>query len=116
MSKQEKNKRTSKIAYMMNIWYLDVAQLYGSKPDIVKEVFGNLLSLLIDAARLDLDADKLGIALTSAKMTGQRVNKLCETYANSKELIKSSLRRIGNSLPHVIDVNWRLDYCVKVYN
>ncbi|XP_046742002.1 COMM domain-containing protein 3 [Diprion similis] len=90
-----------------------VAQLYGSKPDVVKEIFGNLSSLLIDAARLDLDGEKLNLALSNVNITGPRVKKLCDAYVSNKEGIQASLIRIGNSLPHVVDVNWKLDYCVK---
>lgn len=81
---------------------------------MVKEIFGNLLSLLIDAGRLDLDEEKLSLVLSTANITGPRVKKLCEFYASNKEAIRTCLKQIGNSLPHVVDVNWRLDYCVKV--
>ncbi|XP_012255404.2 PDZ and LIM domain protein 5-like isoform X1 [Athalia rosae] len=89
------------------------AQFYGSKPDVVREVFGNMLSVLIDAARLDLDGEKLSFVLSSANITGPRVQKLCDIYSNHKKTIQISLKQIGNSLPHIIDINWRLDFCVK---
>lgn len=79
-----------------------------------KDAFANIVCLFVEAARRDLSEEGLLSFFNGAKITGSRVEKLCDAYSKNKKAIQAQLELIGNGLPHIVDVNWRLDYCVKV--
>ncbi|XP_066599782.1 COMM domain-containing protein 3 [Prorops nasuta] len=90
-----------------------IASLYGTKPDVVKGAFADISCLLVEAARHDLDEGGLITFLNSECINGSRVQKLCQVYKTNKNTLQEQLELTGNSLPHIVDINWRLDYCVK---
>lgn len=77
-------------------------------------VFADVICLLIEAARHDLDEESLKNFLNLIYIDEKRITKLCEVYNNNKTAIQSQLELIGNNPPHIIDIDWHLDYCVKV--
>lgn len=85
-----------------------------SKPTLTKKMFADLVCLFVEAARHDLDEESLRNFLCQACVDEQRRKKLCEVYINNKTTIQSRLELIGSNPPHIIDVDWRLDYRVKV--
>ncbi|XP_015597582.1 COMM domain-containing protein 3 [Cephus cinctus] len=92
---------------------ISVSQIYGSKPDIIKAVFADLTILLVEAGRHSYDKEKLSNYLQSVQISGPRIDKICESYSKYRTTIKRCLENIGTSLPHVVDVSWCLDYCIK---
>lgn len=84
-----------------------------SKPILTKKIFADLVCLLVEATRHDLDEEGLRSSLNFAHVDEKRIKKLCEMYINNKTAIKSHLESIGNNPPHIVDINWRLDHCVK---
>lgn len=52
--------------------------------------------------------------LEDAKVDGSRGEYVVKAYVKDKEEIRAQLRRTGTALPHIVDVNWRLDFCLKV--
>jgi len=91
-----------------------IATLYPSKSDLIKAAIANISCLFIEAAKHDYDEENLRIFLQDEHINGQRTEKLCRTYANSKHDIQTQLELIGNNIPHIIDIDWRLHHCVKV--
>ncbi|OAD56641.1 COMM domain-containing protein 3 [Eufriesea mexicana] len=85
-----------------------------SKPTLTKMVFADVICLLIEAARHDLDEESLKNFLNLIYIDEKRIMKLCEVYTNNKTAIQSQLELIGNNPPHIIDIDWHLDYCVKL--
>lgn len=85
-----------------------------SKPTLTKKMFADLVCLFVEAARHDLDEESLRNFLCQACVDEQRRKKLCEVYINNKTTIQSRLELIGSNPPHIIDVDWRLDYRVKL--
>lgn len=79
-----------------------------------KKSFAGMLCLLIEAARHDFNEESLENFLYRTCVNEQRRKKLCEAYINNKITIQSRLELTGNNPPHIIDVDWHLDYCVKV--
>lgn len=92
-----------------------MAQVCSSKSDIVKAAFVDVTKLLIETARHDTSSEELHSLLRCTTLSKSYIDKLCDFYANHKEQLQESLQSIGNGLPHIIDVDWRLDYCIKVY-
>ncbi|XP_003402083.1 COMM domain-containing protein 3 isoform X1 [Bombus terrestris] len=85
-----------------------------AKPILTKKVFADVVCLLIEATRHDLDEESLRSFLNLVYIGEKRITKLCEVYINNKKAIQSQLELIGNNPPHIIDIDWHLDYCVKL--
>lgn len=91
----------------------DVLQVCPSKPDVAKSAFVHVAYLCTEAARHDYSKESLETYLQSIRVTGSRAQKLCEAFAEHKASVQSKLERIGDGLPHIVDADWQLDYCVK---
>ncbi|PBC27309.1 COMM domain-containing protein 3 [Apis cerana] len=85
-----------------------------SKPILTKKAFTDVVCLLIEASRHDLDEESLRNFLNLIYIDEKRISKLCEVYINNKTAIQSQLELIGNNPSHIIDIDWHLDYCVKL--
>lgn len=81
---------------------------------LTKKIFADVVCLIIESARHDLNEESLKNFLHLEHIDEKRRTKLCEVYINNKTAIQSQLELIGNNPPHIIDVDWHLDYCVKV--
>ncbi|KOC66764.1 COMM domain-containing protein 3 [Habropoda laboriosa] len=91
-----------------------IIKTVDSKPILTKKIFADMVCLLVEAARYDLDEESLRNFLNLLYIDEKRTNKLCEVYINNKTAIQSQLELIGSNPPHIIDVDWHLDYCVKL--
>ncbi|XP_023247669.1 COMM domain-containing protein 3 isoform X1 [Copidosoma floridanum] len=92
---------------------LDFTEIYGSMPDVVKIAHADITKVLIEAAKHDSDLEGLFNLLQCTTLTRSCIDKLCKCYFSYKEQIKEFLESIGSALPHIIDVDWQLNYCVK---
>lgn len=84
------------------------------KPVLTKKIFADMLCFFVEAARHDFDEENLANFLYQVHIDKQRKKKLCEAYINNKKTIQSRLELIGNNPPHIVDVDWHLDYRVKL--
>ncbi|XP_043279922.1 COMM domain-containing protein 3 [Venturia canescens] len=91
----------------------NIENIYGSKPDVIKSAYADLSSLFVEAARHKLDSENFSTFLHTAKIFGHRAEKLSEYYEKYRDFIVAQLSQIGDGLPCIVDVDWRLDYCVK---
>lgn len=80
----------------------------------MKAAVASISCLFIEAARHDYDEENLKIFLHNEHISGQRIEKLCSTYTNNKQDIQMQLESTGDSISHIVDVDWRLHHCVKV--
>lgn len=96
------------------VYFIGIANICPSKSDLVKAAVASISCLFIEAARHDYDEETLKIFLYNEHIKGQRIEKLCNTYMNSKQDIQTQLELTGDSIPHIVDVDWRLHHCVKV--
>lgn len=94
--------------------FTGIASIYPSKSDLVKAAVANISCLFIEAARHDYDKENLKMFLHNEHINGQRIEKLCSTYMNNKQEIQMQLELTGDSIAHVVDVDWNLHHCVKV--
>ncbi|XP_075209865.1 COMM domain-containing protein 3 [Lycorma delicatula] len=92
---------------------INLNELCASKGDVVKESFSSLLILLVESARHDLDSKVLIATLENYNFNPDRLNKIAIVYDNKKLEFKRMLLQIKKHLPYVIDVNWRLDFCIR---
>lgn len=96
--------------------FSDLNELCTSKGDVVKESFSALLILLVESARHDLDSKVLTATLENYNFNPNRLNKIALIYDSKKLELKRALLQIKRHLPSVVDVNWRLDFCIRVCN
>ncbi|XP_022195071.1 COMM domain-containing protein 3-like isoform X1 [Nilaparvata lugens] len=91
----------------------DLKELCTSKSDIVKECFAALLILLVEAASHDLDDKSFRSVVESYNFNPDRLKLLTDVYEKRKKDLRSVLFRLQHSIPQIIDVSWRLDFCIK---
>lgn len=96
------------------VCFTGIASIYPSKSDLVKAAVASISCLFIEAARHDYDKENLKMFLHNEHINGQRIEKLCSTYMNNKQEIQMQLELTGDSIAHVVDVDWNLHHCVKV--
>lgn len=75
-----------------------------------KQTIPAFLTLLIESAKTDTSPEQLGLILDDLEFTSHRKNIVVEVYTSGLQKIRARLAKIGTTLPHVIDVDWRLDY------
>lgn len=80
----------------------------------MKAAVASISCLFIEAAKHDYDEESLRIFLHNEHINGSRIEKLCSTYVNNKQDIRTQLELTGDNIPHIVDVDWRLHHCVKV--
>lgn len=80
---------------------------------ILKEAYSGVLALLLEAAKFDAETATLSAILEECKFTQDRIDILLQLYQEKKLFIQILLGNIGTSPPHIVDVDWRLDYHIK---
>ncbi|XP_025996592.1 COMM domain-containing protein 3 isoform X2 [Solenopsis invicta] len=91
-----------------------IAAVHSSKSDLIKAAIANISCLFVEAARHDYDEESLKHFLYNEHINGQRIEMLCNTYTNNKQNIQTRLELMGNNLPHIVDIDWRLHHCLKI--
>jgi hypothetical protein len=92
----------------------DVNTLYNSKPDLMKELYAALLSTSAEFVRTGQNGEQAAQFLS--EQCGYSAAKTAlygGHYERSRAEIEASLVNIGNYLPHVTDVTWKIDYIIK---
>lgn len=79
-----------------------------------KTAFVDICCIFVEAARHDFNKMAFASFLSDARITGDRAKKLCDAYEKNKNGIQGQLELIGYNPMHIVDIDWRLDYCVKV--
>lgn len=89
--------------------------LYNSKPDVIKEVYAALLTASSEFARNNQTKDAVyQFLLNECKYSSSRAGVYGGFYERNLEKLKVILVNIGTYLPHIVDVNWKIDYIVEV--
>jgi hypothetical protein len=92
----------------------NVNTLYNSKPDLMKELYAALLSTSAEFVRTGQNGEQAAQFLS--EQCGYSAAKTAlygGHYERSRAEIEASLVNIGNYLPHVTDVTWKIDYIIK---
>ena len=61
-----------------------------------------------------MDSDILKDILEGYSLNHDRISFIVETYGQHKLQVQRKLMRIGTSLPHIVEIQWRMDYTIKV--
>ncbi|XP_064614454.1 COMM domain-containing protein 3-like [Liolophura sinensis] len=80
---------------------------------VLKEAYSGLVTLVIEAAKHDVDTSSMGSVLEECKFTSDRIDTINKIYQTRKPYLQMLLGRIGTALPHIVDCKWRLDYYIK---
>lgn len=78
-----------------------------------KEALFGLCTFLLELARLDVDTSTISSFLEECKFSPERAKHFATEYSDKKDALRASLERIDTSPPHIVDVQWRLDYYLK---
>ncbi|XP_050418042.1 COMM domain-containing protein 3 [Patella vulgata] len=79
----------------------------------LKSAYSGLVTLITEATKWDAEPSSIGAVLEECKFTIDRINSFNNIYLAKKPLIQILLGSIGKSPPHIVDVDWRLDYYIK---
>lgn len=85
----------------------------GSDSGVLKQAHVGLATLLLEAARQDKHHTTLGHTLEECKCGADRILFVENTYKEYKNHLRLLLSNTGTSLPHIVDVDWKLDYLIK---
>ncbi|CAL1530961.1 unnamed protein product [Lymnaea stagnalis] len=83
---------------------------------ILKAVYGGLVSLIVEAAKHDSNEQNISTILEECKFTSDRINEFNKIFLSQKPHLQLLLGKISSSFPHIVDVDWRLDYYIKNNN
>jgi len=82
-------------------------------PILLKHTYGALITLILEACKINFDPEQLKDTLAEEKVDAKRIEMITTAYSKSRASIRSSLATNTFSFPHIVDVDWRLDYCIK---
>jgi len=80
---------------------------------ILKESYSALVTLVTEAAKHDLEPSSISPVLEECKFSNDRIDAFNKVYSSKKSLMQILLNSVGSSPPHIVDVDWRLDYYIK---
>ncbi|BFY97436.1 hypothetical protein BsWGS_00476 [Bradybaena similaris] len=83
---------------------------------VLKAAFGGLVTLVIEATKHDSNEQNISSLLEECKYTADKINEFSKVFLPQKPHIQLLLGKIGSSFPHIVDVDWRLDYYIKNNN
>nr|AWW17677.1 COMMD3 [Branchiostoma belcheri] len=92
---------------------LDDPSVAQSDPAVLKQVFASLTTLLLEAAKHNTDSTNTSSLLEDCKMSPDRIEAFNNVYMSNRTELQSVLSSTGSGFPHIVDVDWRLDYYIK---
>ncbi|XP_019611566.1 COMM domain-containing protein 3 isoform X1 [Rhinolophus sinicus] len=92
---------------------LDHPDLKHIDPVVLKHCHAAAATYILEAGKQRADKSTLSTYLEDCKFDRERIELFCTEYQNNKNSLEILLGSIGRSLPHIIDVSWRLEYQIK---
>ncbi|XP_039257595.1 COMM domain-containing protein 3-like [Styela clava] len=80
---------------------------------ILKQTYLAIMTLFVEASKTDTSSEQFSMVLDDCKLLPKQKEILQESYKLNKQKVRSHLARINKGLPHVVDIDWRLDYNMK---
>ncbi|GBN63291.1 COMM domain-containing protein 3 [Araneus ventricosus] len=81
-----------------------------------KSAHSGLLSLILEAAKHNVDSSSISSVLEDCRWDGNRISSFINKFQEHKEKIQSALSMIGKSYNHIVGVQWRQDFRIKSNN
>lgn len=85
----------------------------GADLGLTKQCSYGILTAIFESAKVNADKSILSSLLEDCRWTPDRVEFFVKKFEENRNEIQANLARIGTSYPHVVDVDWRLDYYIK---
>ncbi|XP_032222436.2 COMM domain-containing protein 3 [Nematostella vectensis] len=80
---------------------------------VLKQSYAGIVTLALEAAKTNSDTPQISSLLEDCKWGSERINYFTSLYEEIKPELEAELSSIGSSFPHIVDVDWRLDYYIK---
>nr|XP_054767910.1 COMM domain-containing protein 3-like [Lytechinus pictus] len=87
--------------------------LSSIEPAVLKQSYAALYTLVLEASKHDADNSTISSILEDSKFSQDRIDIFIKCFQEKKQVIRSMLSNIGHTPPHIVDVDWRLDYYLK---
>jgi len=82
-------------------------------PVALKQGYSGLVALVLEGAKVNADHTILRGILEEHKVPTNRIELLLDRYNEAKPHLRKSLSQTNFHHPHLVDVDWRLDYIIK---
>ncbi|XP_020892259.1 COMM domain-containing protein 3 [Exaiptasia diaphana] len=79
----------------------------------LKQMYTSLVTLVLESVKIDCDNATMSSTLEDSKWSTDRIEYFSKVYEEKKLEVEAMLSSTGSSHPHVVDVDWRLDYYIK---
>ncbi|GAB6029320.1 COMM domain containing 3 [Chamberlinius hualienensis] len=79
---------------------------------VLKQALYGLITVFVEAAKNGIETVMLQSVLDDCKVSTERGVVICDTYKKNASRLINHLQSYTFHLPRVVDVDWRLDYCV----
>lgn len=79
----------------------------------LKQAYAGLVTMILEAVKVDCDSSSISSVLEDCKWGSDRIEYFTKHFLDCKPDLEALLARTGSSFPHVVDVDWRLDYYIK---
>ncbi|GAB1598017.1 COMM domain-containing protein 3-like [Argonauta hians] len=81
--------------------------------DVYKETYGCISLLIAEATKNDADVNSLTTLLEECNFSKDRIKTFLDVFQENKPFLQALIANTTESLPHIVDVKWRLDYYIK---
>ncbi|KAG5268137.1 hypothetical protein AALO_G00208640 [Alosa alosa] len=92
---------------------LDHPQLNHIDQSVLKHCHIATTTFILEGVKQNADKSTLSSCLEDVSFDAERIDVFYSSYQHHKRSLETLLESIGGSPPHVTDVLWRLDYCIK---
>jgi len=79
----------------------------------IKSAYYGLSTLVVEIARSNSEESFISSLLEECKWSSERVEKLLSLIKLNVQRLQLVLGRLDSTFAHVVDVDWRLDTCIK---
>eukprot|EP01105_Mastigella_eilhardi_P008358 TRINITY_DN2032_c0_g1_i17.p4 TRINITY_DN2032_c0_g1~~TRINITY_DN2032_c0_g1_i17.p4 ORF type:complete len:256 (-),score=95.05 TRINITY_DN2032_c0_g1_i17:91-858(-) len=93
--------------------FAECSALRGADQAAVKQAHAALASVLLEAAKENLDTAALRGVLEDQSVSPALIDAACARYEQRLPALRRALLRSTFHFAHVLSLDWRLDYCVK---
>ena len=80
---------------------------------VLKHVHGAVATLFLEAARQNYDDELMGSLLAENGLGPKQAELLGEVFRAQRDALRALLARSSFHFPHIVDVDWRMDYHIR---
>ncbi|MCI4391454.1 hypothetical protein PGIGA_G00134600 [Pangasianodon gigas] len=92
---------------------LDYPELKNIDQALLKHCHIAATTFILEGVKQNADRSTICSCLEDLRFDSERVDAFYELYQKSKTNLEKLLSSIDRCPPHITDVSWRLDYCIK---